>query len=138
MPLETRFWQKMVMLNYTHLYAFTAFYTIFLAVTLRATKSGRAGKILPVRVLIHRVSRPHIGEFVRLYANILAYFEKKYFFQILWPSSTGLQWVGSIMTVEGIAYRRRAKASTVGSESSGCRLSPPFAPFVRLIDGGRW
>src|SRR5258708_4430491 len=83
------------------------------------------------------LERPLICEFVRLYANILAYFEKKYFFQILWPSSTGLQWVGSIMTVEGIAYRRRAKASTVGSESSGCRLSPPFAAICPLIDGGR-
>src|SRR5260221_3424731 len=45
-------------------------------------------------------------------------------------------WRG-VMTVEGITYRRRAKASTVGSESSGRRLSPPFAAICRLIGGGR-
>ena len=46
------------------------------------------------------LERPLICEFVRLYANILAYFEKKYFFPALWPSITGTQWVVGVSEME--------------------------------------
>jgi len=39
------------------------------------------------------------------------------------------------MTVEGIAYRRRAKASTVGSDRRVSAFAA-FCAICRLIDGG--
>jgi len=138
MPLETRFggkWLCSIIRIYTH----SALYTIFLAVTLRATKSGRAGKICLSGADSSGVSsayRPNLFAYMRTFLLIL---KKKYFFQIFvavehWPA---MGWGEYYDGFEGIAYRRRAKASTVGSESSGCRLSPPFAAICRLIDGGR-
>jgi len=40
------------------------------------------------------LERPLICEFVRLYANILAYFEKSCFFRQLWTPVVGTQSVG--------------------------------------------
>jgi len=69
MPLETRFWQKMVMLNYTHLYALPPFIQYSWRLTLRADEIRATPADFACRVLIHRCLRPHIGEFVRLYAE---------------------------------------------------------------------
>ena len=46
------------------------------------------------------LERPLICEFVRLYANILAYFEKKYFFPALWSRCADTQRVGDVSEME--------------------------------------
>jgi hypothetical protein len=57
--------------------------------------------------------------YVRLKSLMFAYFEKKYFFPALWPSSAGAQWVGAL-TVEGWKKNGMSPvASSAGATSTG-------------------
>jgi hypothetical protein len=83
-----------------------------------------------VRIAITGPDRPLISGFVRLYANIFAYFEKKVFFTALWPSNLDTQQVGG--KIVDIELRIR------NSDREGRRKRQVDSSNLPACQGRRW
>jgi hypothetical protein len=86
---------------------------------------GRRVRVWVAGMVATETERSLISGFVRLYANIFAYFEKKCFFPALWPAYAGTQRVGGVMTVEGCWLR------VVGGNENDAKLSEKYIGFYR-------